>query len=259
MSFCISTRSMPSIHNYEQAKKYFESVPQQKGQIWGANKRPLDTTRMHHKHTVRHADHFALCLFDTERVSYFEDGRVGVHMPDTTSSRAFMWRVGPEGIQYHSHNGQVFLKVRGQDGEYFGEPRRSYEKFEPGDKPGTWQFNPNDFYPRKREYIDRKLAAEVMKKFRAFEKWTRVVEALHPPPASARYYTNQSVRDIAQLIFTEAPRIKIHEAASYNLWARGKSFHNELRNELYMLVGAVKIKDVPFDQPPRRGRTQNCS
>jgi len=99
MAFAISTRHLPCLHDYDEAKERYNSVIPIRGKA--PDIRPLGKRSAQHmrieKNNNEHGEYYAATLYSTECVRYYADGRIQVQHGNwpSQSTAAFINRVSP--------------------------------------------------------------------------------------------------------------------------------------------------------------------
>lgn len=159
MGFGISTRHLPRLYDYVEAKEIYNSVKPIRGRT--DDTRPLGKRSAQHmrieKNHNEHGSYYAAVLYGTECVRYYESGKIQVQHNGwaSQSTQAFIHAVSPLGA--HLSNNRLWVS-----GEMLDNGRDSlwFEKVEAAGGGYRWQCtNP------RRYFIDR-YNKETTKKIR---------------------------------------------------------------------------------------------
>ena len=185
MSWSITTRHMPYISSYEAAQAQFEKTEPWRGHT--SFERPLGArydkekrlvmTRMEDDRCV-----YAFRLYRTDLVTYTHD-RVNVVAHHTISSRAFMDRVLPYGIDTLSHLGKTFFKVRTPDGDEYLTGDDLWFRRLPHNQ---WQPECKFVTAFKEPTFDHKVGHRVRKLLAPFEQWHHAMTRLGVAPVQIK-------------------------------------------------------------------------
>jgi hypothetical protein len=119
MSYSIDTRNIPWLTNFEAAQKYFKARDLPAGKLWQEHEtaRPLDGNRQPHNRIVKinnvlHGEGYAMTLYSTPLITYYQDGTITARLHNSVSSNAFFYRLSPDRISYFSACGRLYLRVQ---------------------------------------------------------------------------------------------------------------------------------------------------
>lgn len=231
MSWCITTRDIPSAHTYEVALRVFdESVPFNKDEPL---ERALSTKRMKHKvvRMLRGTEAVAFRLYQTDLVTYWPDGTTKMCSHDTVSSREFLYRVVPANVAVRSITSSTWFEI---DGKYYrGDITVSPTgEITGADKPG-WE-----------AVGDRKKMAAARARIKDFTHWLEVTrEVTQRKQVTSRSPSYHSAEDYVHQLLSG-------NEAAWPAIANGISSANQLYEALYWATGAYTARRMEVGQPP---------
>ncbi len=170
MSFAIDTRNSPWLTKVEAAQKYFKKRDLPTGKWWQEheNARPLDSSRQPHKRIVKinnvfHGEGYAMTLYNTPLITYYQDGTVTARLHDSVSSSAFFWRLSPDRIRYFKAHGQLYLRVETKEAARYVKGGGPITISPTGEITGT--------EPRKKRVLDKKAARQAAECLKPLFQW----------------------------------------------------------------------------------------
>lgn len=238
----ITTHHMARIDSYEKAKKYFDGEKPWRNR--SDHIRPLGLRREQNKRIERRGDHYVLMLYNTALVTYSPTG-VYVRLYHTMSSRRFLWKVLPAGMNAVAHRGNTFIQVGNKTYTSSGKPLAfAFDKAR-----NTWTLlNPDDCQRFENPVFDRKLGAQAHKKIEPFVQWYTAVQRLAPARQVPAWRGNEAAA-ATQLVLGNAP------LETYPKLAEWVSDIATLRTKAYEVIGAHGSVPVELGELPHRKAT----
>jgi hypothetical protein len=170
MSFSVDTRNIPWIANFKAAQTYFEARALPASKLWQEheNARPLDGNRQPHKRIVKinnvlHGEGYAMMLYSTPLITYYQDGTITVRLHDSVSSSAFFYRLSPDRISYFSARGRLYLRVQTGEIVRYVQGSGPITISPAGEITGT--------EPRKKRVLDKKAARQAAECLKPLFQW----------------------------------------------------------------------------------------
>jgi hypothetical protein len=239
--FSISTRNLHALQSFNDCDAWYKSAKPVTKSPWQDNERPLENARMHHKRLVLNSDGSYSCtLYRCPHVTYHKDGTVEVRLYDSVSSRAFLGRMLPRGIDVVTERGLMLLRVATDnivewlqsDGHPFLlEPHHG----------ARWKVLAGH-QQRCREFVHRQKSKEVRQKIKPYLKWWQAANNVVP----TQVYAGKPPGDLIEQI--ESPEVwpRLAQQTLNPAW---------FTDHAYDVLGARVVLDIPNTTPPRRGRT----
>lgn len=178
--FGINIHDLPHLKSFADCEdwwshKRLESTPRIAAK-WGDYAVPLSSPRMPHKALVKYDDRFALRLYSTELVVHYRDGRAGINIHDSRSSKMFTHIFLPSGMYVDVYNGRPLVKTSNDFGSNFYDTDWKFTIFQ-RQEDGYIPVTPTK--ERTRAYVDRKKANEVRKAYKPFLDFINAATKLH--------------------------------------------------------------------------------
>ena len=235
MAFAIQSHRLPFLTSHQDCKEWFSHTELPKRAGWEDNWRPLDRDTMPHKRLVKRNDNSYSCaLYRCNHVVYHEDGQIEVQLYPSNSSKAFLHRMLPAGVNVDNN----LLRVETEEGQaWFASNGDAFLLRPCGNQ--LWQVI-GGTQDRRREFVDKEKSAEVRQLIKPFMNWYKAAEKLigwerqfnaHPSNLSHLDTTN-SDHWIELAEFMKDP--------------------DKFRDALYRLHGAKEVRVIPNNTPPAR-------
>lgn len=238
MSWSISTRHVPGIGSYAQAKDAYEKAKPWRG--GSETSRPLAQRRDHNKRIELNArGGYELILHRTAVVTYYEHA-VELRCWDSISTRDFAWCVAPDGISVISFSGQMFWKVNTPDGEHYYRTQGDALKLTQVGK--KWRLT-NEAAPIHEWAYNPKLGAEVRKKLKNYRVWHEMTSRV----GGVRFPTYRSLNRHEVSLLLSRP----DDVAYFPTLATAGGQPDEVLKLAYEISGARYKRPVPPDRLPR--------
>lgn len=244
--FAISTRGIPGIHSFNRAREVWNNADTWKDERYA---RPLDSKRMRHKAIVLSTgdagdQRFALRLYDTEMVEYFEDGVV-LRCDDRVSSSAFSWCVRPGGCRPVKNRGKMFWQVETPDGVRYYRDGVGPIQLKKADE-DRWVLI-DGASPQTEVRIDRKKSIEARRIAKPYAQWYEVTKRLLGPEFTPRSNAKATwAREPVQCLIDKPDHIEM-----FGEIARTAGDPHAVIEHLLDITGARVVTPVPFDRMPR--------
>ena len=247
MSWSINAGNLPIIRSYEAAAKFFKYETPFKNSLCEA---PLAERRDKTKRIVKRDESYLLCFHETPLVTYHVNGEVDIRAYPSSSSRAFLGQVCPEGVYQIAQGNNEFLYVNGV--YHLTDSSRTPVRLKKDDA-GVFRMTsapkPGEEYTG-----DLKAMAVVRKKLVPFEMWQRTGERMKIEAAQFpdpwKLNRNFSRKELVTALMQKTDNMGV-----YPLVVSASSNLKEIRDEAYLISGARYKVAAPTHRLPRRNRS----
>lgn len=250
MGYVIETHNMPRIGSWQDAHDWYTKTEfpcRRKEWAEAPNARPLDGVRAFHKRIVKNGDDYELVLFSTPIITYHKDGTVTSIQHGTLSSRAFHWRIRPDGLCYRSASGGKTLLGLNTGSSHFAEYVQG-GTIKVKHEDGVWKVL-SGAEQRTREHLKHKEAREAAKKLKPLFAWYDASVKL-----GARFRQLDAKRhDVLDRLHCLEDPEQYSELAIF-LWDKPK-----FRKAYYDALDLYEKRPIPNTEHPVRQRCWDCT
>lgn len=202
MSFNCAMDGISRIQTFNEAKAVFRGTKPVR--TWSTNTRPLRKRGESHKLLVERHDSVAARLYNTDMVTWWDDGRVSIARDDHIMSRDFVAAVAPFGLCSHWHGGEFWIRAIHKPGEVaYYQPNHSHELYFQREAGNNWALlNPDDCKRHERVTVNKDKAKEIRAALKPVNTWMQAVNAVSGGDLAALVdgVDFVTVRDIRRLV-----------------------------------------------------------
>jgi hypothetical protein len=262
MAFRIDVSDLPTLYTYKEAQNKFNRTPAIRGGDQSLRRLGKQTNKNKWlEHEVRDGiDVYIAGLHNSGLIEYYPTHyNVTLNGWDTISTTAYIHKVAPAMIRTHAESSYIPSGFRYQGIpfyrlDYAGHPIASGNKYS-----FTYDNKPLGEHPKRIKYaVDRKKMNEVMKPYKPFLQYVKVMHALHGDTVEDINEVRKQMLDTTRTAFIRLAESEdtywsgyqslFYEACRRD-WPRGwvadlNTMNRKFRDEIKAQYGAELLKEV---------------